>query len=162
MNVHGDAFLGPLIVEKIAMTIPLAHISFVSRLDGFANEHARGIKKAHRVNVKGGTDYNLLKDADVVIVAGAVQRRPEMTREDFVSVNLRVFSEISKEIQKSAPAAAVVVAPFGVDHIETLEGIRETVNGFFKNPVLLVPAKTVWEVSMNAARAVVDAVRELS
>ncbi len=60
------------------------------------------------INIKGSTDYNDIKNADVVIVTAGFARRPGMTRDDLVEKNSLIIKKVGKAIKKHCPRSFVI------------------------------------------------------
>ena len=56
----------------------------------------------------GANDYSAIKGADVVIVTAGVPRKPGMSRDDLVGINLKVMEAVGKGIRENAPGAFVI------------------------------------------------------
>jgi malate dehydrogenase len=56
----------------------------------------------------GTNRYETLKDCDVVIVTAGVPRKPGMSRDDLLEINLRVMSQVGAGVKKYAPNAFVI------------------------------------------------------
>jgi len=59
-------------------------------------------------NLKGTKSYAAIKGADVVIVTAGVPRKPGMSRDDLIEINLKVMSQVGEGIKKYAPKAFVI------------------------------------------------------
>ena len=59
-------------------------------------------------NLKGANDYQGIKDADVVIVTAGVPRKPGMSRDDLLGINLKVMKAVGAGIRKYASNAFVI------------------------------------------------------
>jgi malate dehydrogenase len=59
-------------------------------------------------NLKGTSEYKDLAGADVVIVTAGVPRKPGMSRDDLLSINLKVMEQVGAGIKKYAPDAFVI------------------------------------------------------
>ena len=59
-------------------------------------------------NIIGTSSYEDLKDADVCIVTAGVPRKPGMSRDDLLSINLRVMKSVGDGIKKYAPNSFVI------------------------------------------------------
>jgi len=57
---------------------------------------------------KGANDYADIAGADVVIVTAGVPRKPGMSRDDLVEINLKVMKAVGEGIGKYAPDAFVI------------------------------------------------------
>ena len=56
----------------------------------------------------GTNDYAAIEGADVVIVTAGVPRKPGMSRDDLLGINLKVMSEVGAGIKRFAPNAFVI------------------------------------------------------
>ena len=59
-------------------------------------------------NLKGTKSYAAIKGADVVIVTAGVPRKPGMSRDDLIEINLKVMQQVGAGIKKYAPKAFVI------------------------------------------------------
>src|SRR5688572_4185973 len=58
--------------------------------------------------IKGANEYSDIKDSDVVIVTAGVPRKPGMSRDDLLEINLRVMEQVGAGLRKYAPDAFVI------------------------------------------------------
>ncbi|MGN6848801.1 MAG: malate dehydrogenase, partial [Sphingomicrobium sp.] len=58
--------------------------------------------------LKGTTDYADIEGADVCIVTAGVPRKPGMSRDDLLGINLKVMKAVGEGIRKHAPNAFVI------------------------------------------------------
>ncbi|MCJ2138862.1 malate dehydrogenase [Methylobacterium sp. E-066] len=56
----------------------------------------------------GASDYSAIKGADVVIVTAGVPRKPGMSRDDLIGINLKVMQAVGEGIKSYAPDAFVI------------------------------------------------------
>jgi len=56
----------------------------------------------------GANDYSAIKGADVVIVTAGIARKPGMSRDDLIEINLKVMAQVGAGIKKYAPKAFVI------------------------------------------------------
>ncbi len=59
-------------------------------------------------NIKGTNDYADIAGADVIIVTAGVARKPGMSRDDLLGINLGVMKSVGEGIKKHAPDAFVI------------------------------------------------------
>lgn len=57
---------------------------------------------------KGASDYAAIKGSDVIIVTAGVPRKPGMSRDDLVGINLKVMESVGAGIKQYAPDAFVI------------------------------------------------------
>ena len=63
--------------------------------------------KTNKLNYETGK-WEDIKDADVCIVTAGVPRKPGMSRDDLLSINLRVMKSVGDGIKKYAPNSFVI------------------------------------------------------
>jgi len=100
----------------------LAHLAAMKELgdvvlfdiaDGTPQGKALDIAEAGPVegfdaNLKGTTDYADIAGADVCIVTAGVPRKPGMSRDDLLGINLKVMKAVGEGIKANAPNAFVI------------------------------------------------------
>ena len=59
-------------------------------------------------NLKGTNDYADIAGADVIIVTAGVARKPGMSRDDLLGINLKVMKAVGEGIKANAPNAFVI------------------------------------------------------
>ena len=60
------------------------------------------------INLAGTTSYRGIRGADVVIVTAGLPRRPGMSRNDLVEINLKIIRSVAEGVAKHAPGAFVI------------------------------------------------------
>ena len=91
--------LGDVVMFDIAEGLPQGKtldLSQAGPIDGF------------NARLKGTNDYADIKGADVVIVTAGVPRKPGMSRDDLLGINLKVMAAVGEGIKTHAPNAFVV------------------------------------------------------
>ena len=58
--------------------------------------------------IKGANSYDAIAGADVVIVTAGVPRKPGMSRDDLLGINLKVMKAVGEGIKAHAPNAFVI------------------------------------------------------
>ncbi|WP_324743384.1 malate dehydrogenase [Tsuneonella sp. CC-YZS046] len=59
-------------------------------------------------NITGTNDYKDIAGADVIIVTAGVARKPGMSRDDLLGINLKVMKSVGEGIKENAPDAFVI------------------------------------------------------
>ena len=91
--------LGDVVLFDIAEGIPQGKgldIAESSPVDGFDAAYT------------GANSYEAIKGADVCIVTAGVPRKPGMSRDDLLGINLKVMEQVGAGIKKYAPDAFVI------------------------------------------------------
>jgi malate dehydrogenase len=60
------------------------------------------------VNLSGTDSYEDTKNSDVIIITAGVPRKPGMTRDDLLGINLKIIKQVAKGIKKTSPNAFVI------------------------------------------------------
>jgi malate dehydrogenase len=60
------------------------------------------------INIVGANDYSAIAGADVCIVTAGVPRKPGMSRDDLIGINLKVMKAVGEGIKTYAPNAFVI------------------------------------------------------
>ncbi|AVF04487.1 MULTISPECIES: malate dehydrogenase [Devosia] len=66
------------------------------------------VTQSFDVKMKGTSEYKDIEGADVVIVTAGVPRKPGMSRDDLLEINLKVMEQVGAGISKYAPDALVI------------------------------------------------------
>jgi malate dehydrogenase len=59
--------------------------------------------------IKGTSSYDDIAGADVVIVTAGVPRKPGMSRDDLLSINLKIIRNVAENLKTKCPNAFVIV-----------------------------------------------------
>jgi malate dehydrogenase len=104
---------------ELAMELARRELGDVVLLDipdkvGVAKGKALDISQAlalegYDSKVTGTSDYGDTADSDVVIVTAGVPRKPGMSRDDLLSINLKIIRNVAENLKKSSPNAFVIV-----------------------------------------------------
>ncbi|MGO4171674.1 malate dehydrogenase [Bosea sp. RAF48] len=98
-HLAGLKELGDVVLFDIAEGIPQGKgldIAESAPVDGFD------------AGYKGTNSYEDIKGADVVIVTAGVPRKPGMSRDDLIGINLKVMKSVGEGIKQYAPKAFVI------------------------------------------------------
>lgn len=68
-----------------------------------------------KVKLTGTNDYSLISNSDVIIVSAGIPRKPGMTREDLIAVNLKITKDIAENIKKYSPNAFIIIVTNPLD-----------------------------------------------
>ena len=60
------------------------------------------------VNFVGTNNYEDIKNSDVIIVTAGVPRKPGMSRDDLLGINLKIIKQVAEGIKKNSPHAFVI------------------------------------------------------
>jgi malate dehydrogenase len=118
----------------------LGDVVLVDLMEGVAKGKALDLQQTRgvlgfdvEITGAGITDYSVIKDADVCIVTAGVPRKPGMSREDLLKVNLEAITKVAQGIKQYAPNAFVVVV---TNPLDAMVYAMYKVTGFPKNRVV--------------------------
>jgi malate dehydrogenase len=60
------------------------------------------------INLSGTDSYEDTKNSDVIIITAGVPRKPGMTRDDLLGINLKIIKQVAEGIKKTSPNAFVI------------------------------------------------------
>ena len=80
----------------------------------------------------GTSDYADIAGSDVVIVTAGLPRKPGMTRDDLLDVNVKIITDVATKVKKYAPNAFCIIVTNPLDSM--VYGFRK-ITGFPKNMV---------------------------
>ena len=108
----GSGMIGGTLAHLAALK-ELGDIVLFDIADGIPQGKALDISEASPVDkydaaISGTTDYADIADADVCIVTAGVARKPGMSRDDLLGINLKVMKSVGEGIAKHAPNAFVI------------------------------------------------------
>jgi malate dehydrogenase len=66
-------------------------------------------------NIKGSSSWDDVAGSDVVIITAGVPRKPGMSRDDLLSINLKIIRSVGENLKKAAPNAFVIVVSNPLD-----------------------------------------------
>ena len=84
-------------------------------------------------NIIGTSNYNDIKDSDVIIITAGIPRKPGMDREDLMSINLGIMKDVATNVKKYAPESFVIVIS---NPLDAMVYAFHKVSGFKKNKVI--------------------------
>jgi malate dehydrogenase len=108
----GAGMIGGTLAHLAAMR-ELGDIVLFDIAEGIPEGKALDIAEAGPVDdfdakLKGSSDYKDIEGADVCIVTAGVARKPGMSRDDLLGINLKVMKSVGEGIKAHAPNAFVI------------------------------------------------------
>ncbi|WP_313892846.1 malate dehydrogenase [Psychrobacillus sp.] len=83
--------------------------------------------------ITGTSNYEHIRDADMVIITAGIARKPGMSRDDLVNTNAKIMRAVSEQIKKYAPESYVLILSNPVD---AMTYVCYKTTGFPKNRVI--------------------------
>ena len=113
ISLIGAGQIGGTLAHLIGTKELVNQVVLFDVASGIAKGKALDIAQSSSVdgfNVKfSGTDkYEDIKDSDVIIITAGVPRKPGMSRDDLLGINLKIIKQVADGIKKNAPSAFVI------------------------------------------------------
>ena len=112
ITLIGAGQIGGTLAHLIALK-GLADVVLFDVAAGIAKGKALDIAQSSpvdgfNVNLIGTDNYEDTKDSDVIIITAGVPRKPGMTRDDLLGINLKIIKQVADGIKKTSPNAFVI------------------------------------------------------
>jgi len=113
ISLIGAGQIGGTLAHLIGLKELVNEVIIFDVASGVAKGKALDIAQSSSVdgfNVKfsGTDDYQDIKDSDVIIITAGVPRKPGMSRDDLLSINLKIIKQVAEGIKKHSPNAFVI------------------------------------------------------
>ena len=112
ITLIGAGQIGGTLAHLIALK-DLADVVLFDVAAGIAKGKALDIAQSSpvngfNVNLSGTDNYEDTKNSDVIIITAGVPRKPGMTRDDLLGINLKIIKQVAEGIKKTSPNAFVI------------------------------------------------------
>ena len=113
ISLIGAGQIGGTLAHLIGLKELANEVVMFDVASGIAKGKALDIARSSSVdgfNVRfSGTDnYEDIKDSDVIIITAGVPRKPGMSRDDLLGINLKIIKQVAEGIKKNAPNAFII------------------------------------------------------
>ncbi len=113
ISLIGAGQIGGTLAHLIGIKELVKEVVLFDVASGIAKGKALDIAQSSSVdgfNVKlSGTDnYGDIKNSDVIIITAGVPRKPGMSRDDLLGINLKIIKQVAQGIKKNSPDAFVI------------------------------------------------------
>ena len=112
ITLIGAGQIGGTLAHLIALK-DLADVILFDVAAGIAKGKALDIAQSSpvngfNINLSGTDNYEDTKNSDVIIITAGVPRKPGMTRDDLLGINLKIIKQVAEGIKKTSPNAFVI------------------------------------------------------
>ena len=112
ITLIGSGQIGGTLAHLIALK-DLADVVLFDVASGIAKGKALDIAQSSPVsgfntNLMGTDNYNDTKNSDVIIITAGVPRKPGMSRDDLLGINLKIIKQVAEGIKSTSPNAFVI------------------------------------------------------
>ncbi|RPG03526.1 MAG: malate dehydrogenase [Pelagibacteraceae bacterium TMED246] len=113
ISLIGAGQIGGTLAHLIGIKELASEVVLFDVAQGIAKGKSLDIAQSSSVdgfNVKfSGTDkYSDIKNSDLIIITAGVPRKPGMSRDDLLSINLKIMKQVAKGIKENCPNAFVI------------------------------------------------------
>jgi len=112
ISLIGAGQIGGTLAHLIALK-ELADVVLFDVAEGIAKGKALDIAQSSSIDgfdvkISGTNNYEDTKNSDVIIITAGVPRKPGMTRDDLLEINLKIIKQVAKGIKNTSPNAFVI------------------------------------------------------
>ena len=112
ISLIGAGQIGGTLAHLIALK-ELGDVVLFDVAEGVAKGKALDIAQSSSVDgfdveIKGTSKYEDTKNSDVIIITAGVPRKPGMTRDDLLGINLKIIKQVAEGIKHLSPKAFVI------------------------------------------------------
>ncbi len=138
ISLIGAGNIGGTLAYIIAEKNLCDEILLVDIADGLAQGKALDLAQSRAINgfstkYTGTDNLSHIHDSQVVIVTAGVARKPGMTRDDLIEINLKVMKDIGNAIKNYSPKAFVVCV---TNPLDAMVWILKKVSGLQKQMIV--------------------------
>ncbi len=85
------------------------------------------------VTIRGGSDYRMTRDSDIIAITAGMPRKPGMSRDDLIETNAQIMRAIISEVVRSSPRSILIIIS---NPLDTMTALAYRLSGFPKNRVI--------------------------
>ena len=112
ISLIGAGQIGGTLAHLICIK-ELADVVLFDVVEGIAKGKALDIAQStsvdgYDINLSGTSNYEDIKNSDVIIITAGIPRKTGMTRDDLLETNLKIIKQVAEGIKKNSPNAFVI------------------------------------------------------
>ena len=137
ITLIGAGQIGGTLAHIIALK-ELGDVVLFDVAQGLAKGKALDIAQSSPVNhfnidLIGTDNYEDTKNSDVIIITAGVPRKPGMTRDDLLGINLKIIKQVAEGIKNTSPNAFVICI---TNPLDVIVMALQKYSGFPKNKIV--------------------------
>ena len=137
ITLIGAGQIGGTLAHIIALK-ELGDVVLFDVAQGLAKGKALDIAQSSPVNhfnidLVGTDNYEDTKNSDVIIITAGVPRKPGMTRDDLLEINLKIIKQVAEGIKNTSPNAFVICI---TNPLDVIVMALQKYSGFPKNKIV--------------------------
>ena len=119
VTVVGAGNVGATTAQRLAER-GYADVVLIDIVEGLAEGKALDMYEASPVVgvdsiISGSTDYAATEGSDIVVITSGVARKPGMSRDDLLSINMKIVDEVTRKAIAASPDAVLIVVSNPLD-----------------------------------------------
>ena len=112
ISLIGAGQIGGTLAHLIALK-ELGNVVLFDVAEGLAKGKALDIAQSSgvsgfNVSLTGTNNYEDIKNSDVIIITAGVPRKPGMSRDDLLGINLKIIKQVAQGVKNNSPNAFVI------------------------------------------------------
>jgi malate dehydrogenase len=112
ISLIGAGMIGGTLAHLISIK-ELADVVLFDVAEGLAKGKALDIAQStsisgSNINLTGTSNYEDIKNSDVIIITAGIPRKPGMSRDDLLETNLKIIKQVAEGIKQNSPNAFVI------------------------------------------------------
>ncbi|KNX78204.1 malate dehydrogenase [Pseudomonas sp. 250J] len=120
LSIVGAGIVGEAAAQVIAREALCRELALIDVQGELAQGKAldvwqAAVESGSDTKVHGGSDAQLLRGSDLVVITAGVPRKPGQSRQDVLATNLPILDGIMRDVKQHAPSATVLVVSNPVD-----------------------------------------------
>ena len=137
ITLIGAGQIGGTLAHLIAIK-SLADVVLFDVAEGLAKGKALDIAQSSpvegfNIQLKGTNNYDDTKNSDVIIITAGVPRKPGMSRDDLLGINLKIIKQVAEGIKRTSPNAFVICI---TNPLDVIVMALQKFSGLTKNKVV--------------------------
>ena len=119
VTVVGAGNVGATTAQRLAER-GYADVVLIDIVEGLAEGKALDMYEASPVVgvdsiITGATDYAATESSEIVVITSGVARKPGMSRDDLLSINMKIVDEVTRKAITASPDAVIIVVSNPLD-----------------------------------------------
>ena len=119
VTIVGAGNVGATTAQRLAER-GYADVVLVDIVEGLAEGKALDMYEASPVvgvdsAIRGATDYEATAGSEIVVITSGVARKPGMSRDDLLSINMKIVDEVTRKAIAASPDAVIIVVSNPLD-----------------------------------------------
>ena len=137
ISLIGAGQIGGTLAHLIALK-ELGNVVLFDVAEGVAKGKALDLSQSTaidglNVSITGTNDYADTSNSDVIIITAGVPRKPGMTRDDLLGINLKIIKQVAEGIKDTSPNAFVICI---TNPLDVIVMALQKYSGLLKNKVI--------------------------